>query len=69
MSLEPDLILVSEGSAVVTPLSRGGAAVWAGSARRFEDVFRVIEVTGQLIGIDGGHQLRRGPDYGSLLGG
>jgi NAD(P)-dependent dehydrogenase (short-subunit alcohol dehydrogenase family) len=26
-------------------------------------------VTGQLIGIDGGHQLRRGPDYGSVLGG
>ncbi len=26
-------------------------------------------ITGQMIGIDGGHQLRRGPDYGSLMGG
>jgi NAD(P)-dependent dehydrogenase (short-subunit alcohol dehydrogenase family) len=26
-------------------------------------------VTGQMIGIDGGHQLRRGPDYGTLMGG
>jgi NAD(P)-dependent dehydrogenase (short-subunit alcohol dehydrogenase family) len=26
-------------------------------------------ITGQMIGIDGGHQLRRGPDYRSLLGG
>ncbi|HWZ90519.1 MAG TPA: ABC transporter substrate-binding protein [Polyangiaceae bacterium] len=50
LSLEPDLILVSEGSAVVTPLGRGGAAVWAGSPRKFEDVYRVIEMTGRLIG-------------------
>jgi NAD(P)-dependent dehydrogenase (short-subunit alcohol dehydrogenase family) len=26
-------------------------------------------ITGQMIGIDGGHQLRAGPDYGSVLGG
>src|SRR5689334_6170888 len=26
-------------------------------------------ITGQMIGIDGGHQLRRGPDYGSVMGG
>jgi NAD(P)-dependent dehydrogenase (short-subunit alcohol dehydrogenase family) len=26
-------------------------------------------VTGQMLGIDGGHQLRRGPDYGPVLGG
>jgi NAD(P)-dependent dehydrogenase (short-subunit alcohol dehydrogenase family) len=26
-------------------------------------------ITGQMIGIDGGHQLRRGPDYGALMGG
>jgi len=26
-------------------------------------------ITGQMIGIDGGHQLRRGPDFGSVLGG
>jgi len=26
-------------------------------------------VSGQMLGIDGGHQLRCGPDYGSVLGG
>jgi NAD(P)-dependent dehydrogenase (short-subunit alcohol dehydrogenase family) len=26
-------------------------------------------ITGQMIGIDGGHQLRRGPDYGTVMGG
>jgi NAD(P)-dependent dehydrogenase (short-subunit alcohol dehydrogenase family) len=26
-------------------------------------------ITGQMIGIDGGHQLRRGPDYGPIMGG
>jgi NAD(P)-dependent dehydrogenase (short-subunit alcohol dehydrogenase family) len=26
-------------------------------------------ITGQMIGIDGGHQLRCGPDYGTLMGG
>jgi NAD(P)-dependent dehydrogenase (short-subunit alcohol dehydrogenase family) len=26
-------------------------------------------ITGQMIGIDGGHQLRRGPDYGTIMGG
>jgi NAD(P)-dependent dehydrogenase (short-subunit alcohol dehydrogenase family) len=25
-------------------------------------------VTGQMLGVDGGHQLRRGPDYGPFLG-
>ncbi len=25
-------------------------------------------ITGQMIGIDGGHQLRRGPDYGPIMG-
>jgi iron complex transport system substrate-binding protein len=50
LALKPDLILVSEASTVVWPLSRGGAAVWAGSARKFEDVYRVIELTGELVG-------------------
>jgi NAD(P)-dependent dehydrogenase (short-subunit alcohol dehydrogenase family) len=26
-------------------------------------------ITGQMIGVDGGHQLRRGPDYDTLMGG
>lgn len=50
LALKPDLILVSEASAAVASLSAGGAAVWAGSPRRFEDVYRVIEVTGKLVG-------------------
>lgn len=50
LALKPDLIFVSESSPVVWPLSRAGAAVWAGSARKFEDVYRIIEVTGELIG-------------------
>jgi len=50
LSLQPDLIFISEGSAAVTPLSRAGAAVWAGSPRKLEDVYRIIELTAQLIG-------------------
>jgi len=50
LALNPDLVLVSEASAAVASLSAGGAAVWAGSPRRFEDVYRVIEVTGKLVG-------------------
>jgi iron complex transport system substrate-binding protein len=50
LALKPDLIFVSEGSPAVPALSRAGAAVWAGGARTFEDVFRVIELTGKLIG-------------------
>jgi iron complex transport system substrate-binding protein len=50
LSLGPDLIFVSEGSAADTGLSRTGAAVWAGGPRKLEDVYRIIEQTGQLIG-------------------
>lgn len=50
LSLHPDLVLTPEGGSTVWSLARGGAAVWAGSARKFEDVFRVIEETGRLVG-------------------
>jgi len=50
LSLHPDLVLMPEGGSTVWSLARGGAAVWAGSARKFEDVFRVIEETGRLVG-------------------
>jgi len=50
LALKPDLVFVSEHSAAVTALGRGGAAVWAGGAQKFEDVFRVIELTGALLG-------------------
>jgi iron complex transport system substrate-binding protein len=50
LALTPDLVLVSEANAAVASLALGGAAVWAGGPRGFEDVFRVIEVTGSLLG-------------------
>ena len=50
LSLKPDLVLMPEGGTTVWSLARGGAVVWAGSARKFEDVFRVIEETGKLVG-------------------
>jgi iron complex transport system substrate-binding protein len=50
LSLEPDLVLVSETNAARASLASGGAAVWAGSPNRFEDVYRIIELTGKLLG-------------------
>lgn len=50
LSLKPDLVLVSESNAALSSLSAGGAAVWAGSPHRFEDVERVIALTGKLLG-------------------
>jgi len=49
VSLRPDLVLVSESSDVA-PLERSGLTVWAGSAQRVEDVFRVIDAIGQMVG-------------------
>ncbi|MES1183130.1 MAG: ABC transporter substrate-binding protein [Myxococcales bacterium] len=50
LALEPDLVLISEAHGAVAALASGGAAVWAGSPHRFEDVYRVIELTGTLLG-------------------
>jgi iron complex transport system substrate-binding protein len=50
LSLEPDLVLMSEASRSIQPLERAGATVWAGSASTFDDVFRVIEAIGRLVG-------------------
>jgi iron complex transport system substrate-binding protein len=50
LSLEPDLIFVSESNAALAPLSRSAAAVWAGEPRNLDDVYRIIELTGRLIG-------------------
>jgi iron complex transport system substrate-binding protein len=50
LSLEPDLVSVSEANAARASLGSGGAAVWAGSPHRFEDVYRIIELTGKLLG-------------------
>jgi iron complex transport system substrate-binding protein len=50
LALEPDLIFVSEHSAALSALSRGTTAVWAGEPRKLEDVYRIVELTGRLIG-------------------
>jgi iron complex transport system substrate-binding protein len=49
LALEPDLVLASEASRAVLPLESAGLAVWAGSARTFDDVFRVIETIGRMV--------------------
>jgi iron complex transport system substrate-binding protein len=50
LSLKPDLVLVSESSGAAGPLAKSGLTVWAGSARTFDDIFRVIDTIGQLVG-------------------
>ncbi len=50
LSLKPDLVLLSEWSSGITPLEQTGATIWAGSAQTFDDVFRVIETVGRMVG-------------------
>jgi iron complex transport system substrate-binding protein len=50
VSLDPDLVIASESSSAIGALAESGLAVWAGSARTFDDVFRVIGTIGQLVG-------------------
>lgn len=50
LALAPDLVLVSESSNAASSLERSGIPVWAGSARRFEDIFRVIDAIGAMVG-------------------
>jgi len=50
MSLRPDLVLASESCSAAPRLEQGGLAVWGGSARTFDDVFRVIRAVGALVG-------------------
>jgi NAD(P)-dependent dehydrogenase (short-subunit alcohol dehydrogenase family) len=50
------------------PISRIGTVDDVAAAVRYLAGPESSWVTGQLLGIDGGHQLRRGPDYGSLMG-
>ncbi len=49
------------------PISRVGTVDDVAAAVRYLAGPESAWVTGQMIGIDGGHQLRRGPDYSSLL--
>ena len=51
------------------PVSRVGTVDDIAAAVRYLAGPESTWVTGQMLGIDGGHQLRAGPDYGSLMGG
>jgi NAD(P)-dependent dehydrogenase (short-subunit alcohol dehydrogenase family) len=51
------------------PIARVGTVDDIAAAVRYLAGPESTWVTGQMLGIDGGHQLRRGPDYGSVLGG
>ncbi len=51
------------------PVARVGTVDDIAAAVRYLAGPESTWVTGQMLGIDGGHQLRCGPDYGSVLGG
>jgi NAD(P)-dependent dehydrogenase (short-subunit alcohol dehydrogenase family) len=50
------------------PVARVGTVDDIAAAVRYLAGPESTWVTGQMLGIDGGHQLRCGPDYGSVLG-
>jgi len=49
LALAPDLVLLSPDSKAAATLAQNGLVVWAGDARQFADVFRVIAATGGLL--------------------
>lgn len=51
------------------PLGRTGTVDDVASAVRFLAGPEASWITGQLLGVDGGHSLRRGPDLGNLFDG
>ena len=51
------------------PVARIGTVDDVAAAVRYLAGPESTWVTGQMLGIDGGHQLRCGPDYGSVMGG
>ena len=51
------------------PVARVGTVDDVAAAVRYLAGPESTWVTGQMLGVDGGHQLRCGPDFGSVLGG
>jgi NAD(P)-dependent dehydrogenase (short-subunit alcohol dehydrogenase family) len=49
------------------PISRVGTVDDIAAAVRFLAGPEASWITGQMIGVDGGHQLRRGPNYGLFV--
>jgi iron complex transport system substrate-binding protein len=49
LSLRPDLVLASDASGASAAIERAGIAVWAGNARRLDDVFRVFDAIGRIV--------------------
>jgi NAD(P)-dependent dehydrogenase (short-subunit alcohol dehydrogenase family) len=60
---------ILESYRVNMPVARVGTVDDIAAAVRYLAGPESTWVTGQMLGIDGGHQLRAGPDYGSVLGG
>jgi iron complex transport system substrate-binding protein len=50
LALAPDLVLASEAGPAPERLAQLGLVVWAGSATRLDDVYRVVETVGKLAG-------------------
>jgi len=50
LSLKPDIVLLSESSSAAATLEQSGITVWGGSARTFDDIFRVIQAIGKIVG-------------------
>jgi iron complex transport system substrate-binding protein len=50
VALAPDLVLLSEARTATGALERAGLTAWAGSPRTFDDVFRVVDAIGALVG-------------------
>jgi iron complex transport system substrate-binding protein len=50
LALSPDLVIASEAGQTHERLTALGLTVWAGSASRLDDVYRLVGVIGQLSG-------------------
>lgn len=50
LALRPDLVLVVETSPAAKILEQAGIPVWGASAKRFDEVFRMIADVGRLVG-------------------